>query len=150
MHEAIAIRPQNAKKIEDIGRMLNRGRVKLTGPMGENLSIPEPLYQLLKDAVTNLAQGRSLVLIPEEQQLTTQEAGELLGVSRPYLIRLLDAGEIPYSLVGRHRRIQMSDLVEYAKRRVARRAALDKMARDAYDAGLYDRTIGIPEGGRDE
>lgn len=150
MHEAIAIRPQNAKKIEDIGRMLNRGRVKLTGPMGENLSIPEPLYQLLKDAVTNLAQGRSLVLIPEEQQLTTQEAGELLGVSRPYLIRLLDAGEIAYSLVGRHRRIQMSDLVEYAKRRVERRAALDKMARDAYDAGLYDRTIEIPEGGRDE
>ena len=144
MHEAIAIRPQNAKKIEDIGRMLNRGRVKLTGPMGENLSIPEPLYQLLKDAVTNLAQGRSLVLIPEEQQLTTQEAGELLGVSRPYLIRLLDAGEIAYSLVGRHRRIQMSDLVEYAKRRVERRAALDKMARDAYDAGLYDLKIEIP------
>jgi excisionase family DNA binding protein len=150
VHEAVLIRPQNAEKLQDLGRLLRRGRAKLTGSKGENLAIPEPLYSLLKDAVRNLAQGRSLVLIPEEKQLTTQQAGELLGVSRPFLIRLLDAGEMPFSLVGRHRRIRVSDVIDYAKRKSERKAALDRMTRDAYGAGLYDKSAGIPKGGRDE
>ena len=150
VHEAVSIRPQNAEKLQDLGRLLRRGRAKLTGSKGENLPIPEPLYSLLKDAVRNLAQGRSLVLIPEEKQLTTQQAGELLGVSRPFLIRLLDAGEMPFSLVGRHRRIRVSDVIDYAKRKSERKAALDRMTRDAYGAVLYDKSAGIPKGGRDE
>lgn len=150
VHEAVSIRPQDAEKLQDLGRLLRRGRAKLTGAKGENLSIPEPIYALLKDAVRNLAQGRALMLIPEEKQLTTQEAGDLLGVSRPYLIRLLDAGEMPFSLVGTHRRIRLGDVVAYAKRKANRKAALDKMARDAFGAGLYDSEAGIPEGGREE
>lgn len=109
-----------------------------------------PCTRCLKDAVRNLTQGRSLVLIPEERQLTTQQAGELLGVSRPFLIRLLDAGEMPFSLVGRHRRIKVSDVIGYSKRKSDRKSALDKMARDAHAAGLYDKSAGIPKGGRDE
>ncbi len=70
-------------------------------------------------------------------------------MSRPYLIRLLDAGEMPYRLVGRHRRIALRDVVEFAKRSTARRVSLDRMARDAHDAGLYE-TASIPRGGRDE
>ena len=150
VHEAVSIRPQNAEKLQDVGRLLRQGRAKLTGPKGENMSIPEPLYSLLKDAVRNLTQGRSLVLIPEEKQLTTQQAGALLGVSRPFVIRLLDAGEMPFSLVGKHRRIRLSDLISYSKRKSDRKAALDKMARDAYEAGLYDIRAGIPKGGREE
>lgn len=150
VHEAVSIRPENAEKLLDVGRLLRRGRVKLAGPKGENMSIPEPLYSLMKDAVRNLTQGRSVVLIPEEKQLTTQQAGELLGVSRPFLIRLLDAGEMPFSLVGKHRRIKLSDVVDYAKRKADRKTALDKMARDAFNAGLYDKGAGIPKGGREE
>ncbi len=150
VHQAISIHPRNAERLQDVGRLLRRGRATLTGPKGENLSIPEPLYSLLKDAVRNLTQGRSLVLIPEEEQLTTQQAAALLGVSRPFLIRLLDAGEMPFSLVGRHRRIKVSDVIEYAKRKAVRKAALDKMARDAHAAGLYEKFAGIPKGGRDE
>jgi excisionase family DNA binding protein len=150
VHEAVSIHPKNAEKLEDVGRLLRRGRVKLSGPKGENLAIPEPLYTLLKDAVSNLTKGRSLVLIPEEKELTTQQAGELLGVSRPFLIRLLDAGEMPFRLVGRHRRIQLRDVIDYSKRKSDRKAALDKMARDAYAAGLYEKSAGIPKGGRDE
>jgi excisionase family DNA binding protein len=105
---------------------------------------------LLKEIVRNLENGRSLVLMPEERQLTTQRAAELLGMSRPHLIRLLDAGEMPYHLVGKHRRIALRDVLAYAKRRTQdRRAALDKMARDAFDAGLYDNAT-IPDGGSDE
>jgi len=150
VHEAVSIRPQNAEKLQDVGRLLRRGRAKLTGPKGENMSIPEPLYSLMKDAVRNLTQGRSLMLIPEEKQLTTQQAAELLGVSRPFLIRLLDAGEMPFSLVGKHRRVKLRDVMVYSKRKSDRKAALDKMASDAYGAGLYDKGAGIPKGGRDE
>ena len=142
VYEAVSLRPQNTEKLQDVGRLLRRGRAKFTGSKGENMAIPEPLYSLLKDAVRNLTQGRSLVLIPEEKQLTTQQAGELLGVSRPFLIRLLDAGEMPFSLVGRHRRIKVSDLIDYSKRKSERKAVLDKMARG--EVQLY--TIVFPEG----
>jgi excisionase family DNA binding protein len=94
--------------------------------------------------------GRAVVLIPENQQLTTQRAADLLGVSRPHLVKLLEAGGLPYHKAGGHRRIFLKDLVAYRKRRdVERKAALDRIAKEAFASGLYDRT-GIPEGGRDE
>ena len=150
VEEAISIEPQDAAKLLEVGRVLRRGAAKLVGPKGERATLPKPLHALLKDIVKNLIDGRSLVLMPEEKQLTTQQAGDLLGMSRPYVIRLLDGGEMPYNLVGKHRRIALRDVLAYAKRRSgARRSALDKMARDAYEAGLYDDAT-IPEGGRDE
>ena len=102
----------------------------LVGPQGERATLPAPLYDLLKEIVRSLEGGGSLVLMPEEQQLTTQRAAELLGMSRPYLIQLLDAREMPYHLVGKHRRIALHDVPAYAKRRAeGRRTALDEMAR---------------------
>ena len=150
VHEAISIQPQDNANLRDVSRVLRRGTAKLVGPKGEHATLPKPLYNLLKDIVKSLAEGRSVVLMPQEKQLTTQQAGELLGMSRPYVVRLLDAGEMPYQLVGKHRRISLRDVLAYAKRRSeARRSALDKMARDAYKAGLYDDAT-IPKGGRDE
>jgi excisionase family DNA binding protein len=150
VNEAISIEPQDAGNLRSVGRILRRGPATLVGPEGELAVLPEPLYALLKDIVKSLAEGRSLVLLPEEKQLTTQQTAELLGMSRPYLIRLLDAGEMPYCLVGKHRRIALRDVLTYAKRRAAaRQSALDKMARDAYEAGLYDEAA-IPDGGQDE
>jgi excisionase family DNA binding protein len=148
--DAISIQPQDAAKLRNLGQLLRRGSPTLVGSEGEHATLPAPLYDLLKDIVQNLENGRSLVLMPEERQLTTQRAAELLGMSRPYLIRLLDAGEMPYHLVGKHRRIALRDVLSYSKRRAAgRRAALDKMARDAFEAGLYDHAT-IPKGGSDE
>jgi excisionase family DNA binding protein len=148
--EHISIEPRDAPGLQALGRVLRLGPAKLVGPAGDNAMLPEPLHVLLKDIIKSLAAGHSLRLLPEEKQLTTQQAGEFLGMSRPYLIRLLNAGEIPYSLVGRHRRIALRDVLVYAKRRAgARKSALDRMARDAWDSGLYDNAA-IPEGGRDE
>ena len=148
--EAISIAPKDASSLQDLGRVLRCGPARLVGPGGENAMLPEPLYVLLKEIVKSLADGHSLVVLPEEKQLTTQQAGELLGMSRPYLIRLLDAGEMPYNLVGKHRRLALRDVLEYAKRRASeRKFALGKMSRDAYKAGLYDNAT-IPEDGQDE
>lgn len=106
--------------------------------------------RLLKDIARNMQLGRAIVLIPENQQFTTQRAADLLGVSRPHLIKLLEAGELPYHKAGSHRRVYLKDLATYQKRRDAeRKAALDSIAREAFESGLYDRT-GIPEAGEDE
>jgi excisionase family DNA binding protein len=150
VQDPITIQPQDVAELRSVSQILRRGSPTLVGSKGEHATLPESLYVLLKDIVRNLESGRSLVLMPEEQQLTTQRAAELLGMSRPYLIQILNEGEMPYQLVGKHRRIALRDVLTYAGRRAeARRAALDKMARDAFEAGLYDR-VTVPEGGSDE
>ena len=150
VQSAITIQPEDSADLRGVSRILRHGSPTLVGPQGERATLPVPLHNLLKDIVRSLEKGRSLVVMPEEQQLTTQRAAQLLGMSRPYLIQLLDAGELPFHLVGKHRRIALGDVLAYAMRRSeSRRAALDKMARDAFEAGRYDNAT-IPEGGSDE
>ena len=150
VQDSITIQPQDVAELRSVSQILRSGSPTILGSKGEHATLPESLYVLLKDIVRNLESGRSLVLMPEEQQLTTQRAAELLGMSRPYLIQILNSGEMPYQLVGKHRRIAVREVLTYARRRAeARRAALDKMARDAFGAGLYDH-VTVPEGGSDE
>lgn len=137
-------------QIRELNRMLQLGSPAWVEADGERLELPDVVYRLLKDIVRNMQLGRAMVLVPENQQLTTQRAADLLGVSRPHLIKLLEAGDLPYHRAGSHRRIYFRDLVHYQKRRDGeRKAALDSIAREAYESGLYDRT-GMPEGGEDE
>jgi excisionase family DNA binding protein len=148
--EPVTVPESDEAQIRDLNRMLQLGTPALVGADGERLELPEVVFELLKDIVRNMQSGRAIVLIPENQQLTTQRAADLLGVSRPYLIKLLERRELPYHKVGSHRRIHLKDLLTYQKRRdLERKAALDRIAREALELGLYDRT-GIPEGGEDE
>jgi len=150
MLDAIQIQPGEVTSLHDVSRLLREGSPTLVGSKGERATLPRQVYGLLMDIVRNLENGRSLVLLPEDRPLTTQRAAELLGMSRPFLIRLLDGGEMPYHRVGKHRRIALRDVLAYSKQRAeGRRAALDTMARDAFGAGLYDN-VAIPEGGSDE
>ena len=108
------------------------------------------MFRLLKYITRNMQLGQAVVLIPENQQLTTQRAADLLGVSRPHLIKLLEAGALPYQKAGSNQRIDLKDLVTYQKRRdVERKSALDRIAKEAFESGLYERT-GMPESGTDE
>lgn len=111
----------------------------LRGPGGDEVELPEDVYGLLREVVSAMHRGMAITVAPHHKMLTTQEAADLLGVSRPTLVKLLESGEIQFSLVGRHRRIRITDLLEYQQRaRDAREAGLDEMAAAGQDAGLYD------------
>lgn len=115
------------------------GRPKLVGPSGETTELPRPLYAALLRAAQALAAGHGIAILPMQAMLTTQQAAELLGISRPSLIRLLEEGAIPYERVRSHRRIRLVDLLEYRRRRdEEREAALERIARDAQAFGTYD------------
>jgi excisionase family DNA binding protein len=149
-HQPVVLPESDEGQIRELHRMLQLGSPALIGADGERLELPNAVYRLLKNIARNMQLGRAIVLIPENQQLTTQRAADLLGVSRPHLIKLLEAGDLPYHKAGSHRRIYLKDLIAYQKRRdVERKEALDRIAREAFESGLYDRT-GIPEGGEDE
>jgi excisionase family DNA binding protein len=106
--------------------------------------------RVLKEALRNIALGQAVAGVSPNRQLTTQRAADLLGVSRPHLVKLLELGQLPYHKTGSHRRIYLNDLLAYQKRRDAgRRRSLSRLAREAFDAGLYERT-GIPDGGQDQ
>lgn len=77
------------------------------------LKLPPKVLRLFADLLGALAQGKAVAIMPKELDVTTQEAAMFLNVSRPYLVRLLDEGKIPYHKVGTHRRIRFEDVVQY-------------------------------------
>src|ERR1700749_1158292 len=113
----------------------------LLGPDGEQVLLPEEVPRALVEVVESMRQGKAITLVPHTQRLTTQEAADILGVSRPTLVKLLEEGKIPYEQPGRHRRILFTDLLAYQEQQHAdRRAVLDRMTEDASEAGQYDGT----------
>ncbi len=91
--------------------------------------------------VTALSHGLAISIAPHNTMLTTQEAADLLNISRPTLVRLLTDGEISYTMRGRHRRVMLRDILDYRERtRRERRQTLDQMAADAEDDDLYNAT----------
>lgn len=101
------------------------------------LILPREAVSLLAFILAQAADGRGVTVIPSHAELTTQQAADMLNVSRPYLIKLLEAGEIPYRLVGKHRRITYEDLQEYKRRDDARRrAAADQLAELGQELGI--------------
>jgi excisionase family DNA binding protein len=94
---------------------------RLVGPDGNEVEIPASAFAALQAVVRAMAQGLTITLIPHDKELTTKEAADILGVSRPFLVRLLDRGEIPYHRVGTHRRLNAEDVLAYRELRAARR-----------------------------
>jgi excisionase family DNA binding protein len=150
LSEPMTIPASDEEQVRELHRLLQLGSPALIDANGARLELPPAIYQALKEIVRQMQQGRSVALIPENQHVTTQRAADLLGASRPHVIKLINSGELPYHMVGSHRRVYLRDVMAFVKRRDGERGrALDRLAREAYEAGLYENT-GIPEGGNDE
>ncbi len=140
-----------ARQIQELYDLLQLGPPALVGSNGsERIDLPPAVYRILKEVVTNMKLGRPVTVLPEEEQVTTQVAANILGVSRPHLIKLLEAGEIPFTRTGSHRRVLIKDIKSYEKRRDnERRVILARLAKHALEEGSYEGTP-IPDGGEDE
>ncbi|WP_324987131.1 helix-turn-helix domain-containing protein [Nostoc sp.] len=136
------ISPQlEAQSIKELERILSvkGSQAKLVGANGEEISIPDSVYQVLYQAVHAMASGKVVSVAIQDRELTTQQAGDFLKVSRPHLIKLLEQGEIPYIMVGTHRRVRFEDLVKYKKQRDSkRREGLKQFTQFLEDEGFYD------------
>ena len=116
-------------------------RIRLLGPGGndEEVSLPALAVGLLRGALSELARGNAVTLMPIHAELTTQEAADLLNVSRPFLVKLLESGTIPFHMVGTHRRILAADVLRYRNQQRQRSSeALDEIGRIDRELGLHE------------
>jgi excisionase family DNA binding protein len=105
----------------------------------ESLLIPSIAYELLIDILSQISQGNAVTLVPVQAELSSQQAANLLNVSRPYLIKLLESKEIPYRKIGKHRRILAKDLYEYKADIDAKRSqSLDELTALSEELDLYE------------
>lgn len=140
---------QLAEVVDFVAELARRGVAApeptpaLVNADGTRLEVPGPVFEALVQVATAMARGQGVTVMPLNALLTTQEAADLLGISRPTLVRLLADGEISYEQRGRHRRILLADLLAYEqKMRRERRESLDRLAQEGQAAGLYEATSG--------
>ncbi|MDO4898455.1 MAG: helix-turn-helix domain-containing protein [Rothia sp. (in: high G+C Gram-positive bacteria)] len=112
---------------------------------GKHYQLPDNLFEPLLLIAQSLLDGKAVTVAPQEQNMTTQEAADFLGISRPTLVKLLERGEIPFEKISRHRRVKLGDLVAYQENRHLRvREALNKLSEAEYRDGIFEATMGIP------
>ncbi len=127
------------RMLDDVLQAQQPKNPKVLGPNGEEIELPESLFQLLKQVVHDMSQGRAVMLVSRNQMLTTQQAADILNVSRPFLVKLLEENRIPFTKTGKHRRINFEDLIVYKHKRDAqRRRALAELTRLGEEMGDYD------------
>ncbi|WP_236047205.1 excisionase family DNA-binding protein [Paractinoplanes ovalisporus] len=138
--EAIAVAAEALPRVQNYLRTHPNGpavvRVVDDGD-GDALVVPRGAVELLARILAHMANGHGVSVVPEHAELTTQQAAELLNVSRPYLIGLLESGEIEFRKVGTHRRVMAGSLMEYKHRDdLRRRGAADELAQLTQDMDL--------------
>jgi excisionase family DNA binding protein len=112
---------------------------KLVSPNGDETALPESVFLLLQRVIEVLARGDAITVVPVGKELTTQQAADILNVSRQYLVRLLDDGRIPFHRTGTHRRVRIEDLLAYKRQRDRdRMASLDDLSRLTQEFGGYE------------
>ncbi|OFP63669.1 excisionase [Corynebacterium sp. HMSC074C01] len=135
--------PQDLEAMLDVSRFLDQleGPAALVGPDGQTVNLPEEAFSVLADVVRAMRQGKAITLAPVDQLLTTQEAADFLGISRPTLVKKLEDGSIEFERTtgGRHRRVRLVDVLQYRDgQRAERRKALRELVSEAQRSGGYD------------
>jgi excisionase family DNA binding protein len=137
---AVSISEQDQREILELYKKIRGAEAKLIGPDGKTQTLPVNLYSFLCHLLGDLKAGKSVTILQSNIQLTTVEAAKLLSVSRQFFIGLLEKNEIPFHMVGTHRRVYAREVLAYKTRRdSARRKTLDDLARAEMDEGLYER-----------
>ena len=118
-----------------LSRFAKRNRPLRVAPQvngAEPIELPASAVRLLFRLLTDMAAGHAVMLIPVHAELTTQQAADMLAVSRPFIIKQVEEGKLPHRKVGTHRRIMFKDLMDYKRRMDAdRRKALDELSAEA-------------------
>lgn len=140
VQEQTVLPPKDAEALADVEAVLRSKTTPIElGGAGVKATLPDELRDVLTNVVMALRRGQAITLAPHALRLTTQQAADLLGISRPTLIKLLENGKIPFETPNRHRRIQLIDLLNYqASRRGENRDALRALAQEAQADGTYD------------
>ncbi|MCL2780271.1 MAG: excisionase family DNA-binding protein [Actinomycetia bacterium] len=141
--EKTVLPPSDVSLIEEIEAFLAsyETQASLIAPDGTRTDIPPQVYDVLKRVVFAMANGSAVTVAPVSLRLTTSQAAQILGVSRPTLVRLLEDGAVPYEQPRRHRILRLDDVLAFKRNQDVRRdALLAEMTRQSAADGLYDET----------
>jgi excisionase family DNA binding protein len=115
---------------------------QLVGPTGETIPLPPSVFYVLELVAEVLARGDSITVVPVGREVTTQQAADILTVSRQYLVRLLGEGRIPFRKTGKHRRLRIEDVLSFKEKRDKdRRAGLRELSQMTQEFGGYDSEL---------
>ncbi|UZN04212.1 helix-turn-helix domain-containing protein [Cellulomonas sp. S1-8] len=135
----VTLPSDDSAAVDALARMLHAPSARLVGPDGTEVALPAEVHDVLLQVVEAMQHGQAITVAAHSTRLTTSQAAELLGISRPTLVKLLERNEIPFEKSSRHRRVRLDDVIAYREqRRVARRDLLDEMTRHAVEDDLYD------------
>ena len=141
MTELIFATEKEVESIQHLDSILSSATspAKLVGTDGKEISIPDAVYSVMRQAIHIMASGQAVSLVPLDCQLTLQQAADILNVSSSFLLKLLEQEKIPYIKAGSHQRIQFKDLMVYKQQRgLERRQSLQELTQLSQDEGFYE------------
>lgn len=134
-----AVTEKDRNQAREVLHALGSSRPRITAGDGTVLDLPQPVLEALAEFLEAAADGERVLVLRSPEDLTTEQAAAVLGVSRPTVVRLIEADKLPARMVGTHRRLSLGDVLAYREASAAKRhAALDEMTREAEELGLYD------------
>jgi excisionase family DNA binding protein len=137
--EEAALARESSRRLAELLDAAEGFRVRPSGAgkSGGDVVLPLPAVRLLAEILDQMAQGNAVTLIPTHAELTTQQAADLLNVSRPFLIKLIDQRKLPCRKVGKHRRIRLRDVLRFKQQSDReRQAALRELAAEGQDLDM--------------
>ena len=145
-HPPAGVSGKSNAYIRTLRQLVQEGSVNIVGAKGRKVELPCAVAGLLDEILMHMQAGEAVSIVPRRQDLTAQQAGNLLGVSRPFMVRLLEEGQLPFHMAGSRRRVYLKDLLVFKNcRDKERHEAIGRMARMEMKAMTYDKIV-LPEG----